>query len=140
MGNTNPARSDWQANVKRQTVKLAWWTTAWVLSMAVATFGPHFLWGDSRGITIAGIAANLLIGFGMIRAFRNHLRSLDELDQKIQLEALSFTLGVVLVVGLAYSNLDVSNIITSDAEISYLVILMSLTYMGAIAFGKRKYR
>jgi hypothetical protein len=91
-------------------------------------------------VTVFGIAANLLIGFGMIRAFRNHLRSLDELDQKIQLDAMSFTLGVALVVGLAYSNLDVSNIIASDAEISFLVILMSLTYLGAIAYGKRKYR
>lgn len=140
MSNADPASGGWQANVKRQTVRLAWWTLAWVLSMALATFGPEFLWSGNRMLTITGIAANLLIGFGMIRAFRNHLRSLDELDQKIQLEAMSFTLGVALVVGLAYSNLDVSNVITSDAEISYLVILMSLTYMGAIAFGKRKYR
>ena len=140
MSDANPAGGSWQANVKRQTIRLAGWTTAWVLSMAIATFGPLLLWGDSRVMTITGIVANLLIGFGMIRAFRNHLRSLDELDQKIQLEAMSFTLGVALVVGLAYSNLDVSNIIASDAEISYLVILMSLTYMGAIAFGKRRYR
>jgi uncharacterized protein YacL len=140
MDNANPAGNGWQANVKRQTVRLAWWTLAWLLSMAAATFGPQFLWGDYRAVTIIGIAVNLLIGFGMIRAFRNHLRSLDELDQKIQLEAMSFTLGVALVVGLAYSNLDVSNIIAADAEISWLVILMALTYLGAIAYGKRKYR
>ncbi len=140
MSNTNSASDGWQANVKRQTVRLGWWTFAWVVSMAVATFGPVFLWGDSLVLTIGGIAINLLIGFGMIWAFRNHLRSLDELDQKIQLEAMSFTLGVALVVGLAYSNLDISDVIASDAEISFLVILMSLTYMGAIAFGKWKYR
>ena len=140
MSNAHPAGGNWQANVKRQTVRLALWTLAWVVSMAAATFGPRYLWGESVALTVLGIAANLLIGFGMIRAFRNHLHSLDELEQKIQLEALSFTLGVVLVVGLAYSNLDVSNVISSDAEISSLCLVMSFTYIGALLFGKSKYR
>lgn len=129
-----------RANVRRHTARLAAWTTAWVLSMALATFGPQFLRPGNRTATIIGIVANLLLGFAMIGAYRKHIRSLDELEQKIQLEAMSFTLGVVLVVGLAYSNLDVSNIIAVDAEISRLVILMGLTYMAAIAFGKWRYR
>lgn len=46
----------------------------------------------------------------------------------------------VLVVGLSYSNLDVSNIIPFNAEISHLVILMGLTYLAGVAGGLRKYR
>ena len=45
-----------------------------------------------------------------------------------------------LIGGLAYSNLDVTNLIPFDAEISHLVILMALTYMVGIAAGIRRYR
>jgi len=139
MNSANSAGNGFQANIKRQTMRLAWWTLAWVVSMAIATFGPKFLWGDNPAITITAIAFNLLLGFGMIWANKNHLRSLDEMHQKIHLEAMGITLGVGLVVGLAYSNLDVSNIISSDAEISNLVILMGLTYFASVLIGTRKY-
>jgi len=140
MNTTNSASGGWQNNVKRQTVKLGYWTFAWLVSMAVATFGPKSLWGSDGMITVLAIGVNLLIGVGMIYANKNHLKSLDELQQKIHLEAMGLTLGVGLVVGLAYSNLDIANIIASDAEISHLVILMGLTYLGAVIFGTRKYR
>lgn len=130
----------WQANVRKHTARLAWWTAGWLVSMAVAVFGPTLLWGSSRPLTITAIGLNLLIGIGMIVANKDHLRSLDELQQKIYLEAMGITLGVGLVAGLAYSNLDVSNIIPFDAEISHLVILMGLTYVAAIAVLNRKYR
>ncbi|MGI9265531.1 MAG: hypothetical protein ACR2QU_11430 [Gammaproteobacteria bacterium] len=139
MNSTNSAGDGFQANVKRQTIRLAWWTLAWVVSMAIATFGPKFLWGEYSVITITAIAINLLLGFGMIWANKNHLRSLDEMHQKIHLEAMGITLGVGLVVGLAYSNLDISNIISSDAEIANLVILMGLTYFISVVIGTRKY-
>ena len=36
----------WQAKVRTQTRKLGYWTLAWVLTMALATFGPKFLKQD----------------------------------------------------------------------------------------------
>ena len=140
MNDASNASGGWHANVKRQTVKLGYWTLAWLISMAVATFGPQFLWGSNDLVTVLAIGVNMLIGFGMIYANKNHLQSLDELQQKIHLEAMGLTLGVGLVAGLAYSNLDVANVIAADAEISHLVILMGLTYLGAVIFGTRKYR
>ena len=50
------------------------------------------------------------------------------------------SLGVALVVGLSYSNLDITNVIAFDADISHLVILMGLTYGLGVMFGVRKYR
>lgn len=139
MISSKAARGGWEANVKRQTVKLGLWTLAWVISMALATFGPRFLW-DGDAVTVIAIGINLLIGVGMIRANRGHLKSLDEMQQKIHLEAMALTLGMGLVVGLAYSALDVANVIAFDAEISHLVILMGLTYLAAVIVGNRKYR
>jgi hypothetical protein len=77
---------------------------------------------------------------GVIVANKRHLLGLDELQQRIQLEAMALSLGVGLVAGLAYSNLDVANLIPGDAEISNLVILISLTYAAGIVAGQRKYR
>ncbi len=90
--------------------------------------------------TILAILVNLGIGFGMIVANKRHLKGLDEMHQKIQLEAMALSLGVGLVVGLGYSNLDVTNVIAFDAEISHLVILMGLTYMAGVFAGLKRYR
>ena len=140
MNDASNASGGWHANAKRQTLRLGYWTLAWLVSMAVATFGPQFLWGSNELITVLAIGVNMLIGFGMIYANKNHLKSLDEMHQKIQLEAMGLTLGVGLVVGLTYSNLDIANVIAADAEISHLVMLMGLTYLGAVILGTRKYR
>ena len=123
----------------RNTRRLAWWTLAWVLSMALASFGPKFLWAEHKLITIAAIVLNLALGVMMILANRNLIRGLDELQRKIHLDAMAITLGVTLVAGLSYSLLDVTNIIPWDAEISFLVILMSLTYLLSLIISQRRY-
>ena len=140
MNNSKPASEGWRANVRRQTVRLAYWTLAWLVTMAIATFGPQFLWTGGSALTPVAIGVNLLTGFGMIYANKEHLKSLDELQQRIQLEAMGIALGVGLVVGLAYSNLDINNVISTDAEISFLVILVALTYLASVFVGTRKYR
>lgn len=133
------SNSDWQDNIKRQTVKLGIWTFAWTASLALSVFGPQ-LWGDNKGLTVAAITLNVVLGAGMIIANKNHLQSLDELKQRIQLEAMAITLGVTLVAGLAYSALDITNVIIWDAEIANLVFLMGATYLLATLIGSRKYQ
>ncbi|MDJ0813629.1 MAG: hypothetical protein QNJ23_07865 [Woeseiaceae bacterium] len=140
MSNSNSASDGWNANLRRRTIRLAYWTVAWVATMAIATFGPEVIWPAGSALTPIAIGVNLLIGFGMIWANKEHLRSLDEMHQRIQLEAMGIALGVGLVVGMAYSNLDISNVISSDAEISYLVIVVALTYLVSVFIGTRKYR
>jgi hypothetical protein len=125
---------------KINTVRLGYWTAAWLLTLAFATFGPIFIWENSPGLSFSAIIFNLVIGGGMIVANKHHLKGLDELHQKIQLEAMALALGVSMVGGLSYSMLDIANIITGDAEISFLVMLMGLTYMGGVIAGHRRYR
>lgn len=132
--------NDWAANTARNTKLLGFWTAGWLLTMALATFGPKFIWDMNTSLTILAIVLNLAIGFGMILANKRHLNGLDELHQKVQLEAMALSLGVGLIVGLSYSNLDVTNVIAFDAEISHLVILMGLTYFAGVVGGLRKYR
>jgi len=125
---------------KRSVVKLAIWTGAWLLSTALAAFGPKFIWDGNTLLSALSIGLNLLIGTGMIFANINHITSLDEMMQKIQLEAMGITLGITLVAGISYSLLDTANVIAQDAEISLLIIVMGLSYMAAVGMGYRKYQ
>ena len=132
--------SDWVARGKKNTMRLGYWTGAWLVTMAAATFGPLLVWQSNQLLTAVAILLNIGIGFGMILANKNHLKGLDEMQQKIQLEAMALSLGVGLVVGLGYSMMDVSNLISFDAQISHLVILVGLTYGAGIFAGRRKYQ
>ncbi len=132
--------NDWNARSRKNTIRLGYWTGAWLVTMAVAVFGPRLAWQSNELLTILAIAINLGIGFGMILANKHSLRGLDELQQKIQLEAMALSLGVGLVVGLSYSTMDVTNLIAFDAEISHLVILVGLTYGVGVFAGLRKYQ
>ena len=127
-----------QGRTRRNTIRLAWWTGAWLVTMATAVFGPLIAW-ESKVISLGAILVNVAAGIGMIVANKQHLDGLDELQRKIQLEAMAIALGVGFVAGLAYSTLDVANVIAGDAEISFLVILISLTYIGGVLIGRRKY-
>ena len=140
MTSTGTESENRASRTHKTTVRLGIWTAAWVLSLAVATFGPLLLWGENRLLTGVAVAVNLVGGAGMILANKRHLKGLDELQQKIQLEAMSLALGVALVVGLAYSTADTTDLMHNDAEISYLVILVTLTYVAGIFFGHRRYQ
>ncbi len=140
MSDNKTAPTAWEQKTIKTTARLGFWTLAWVLSMALATFGPKFIWDGNEPLTILGIIVNMLIGLGMILANKHHLRSLDELHQKVQLEAMALALGVAVVVGLAYSNLDIANVIDQDAEISHLVLLIGVTYLSSLILGLRRYR
>ena len=130
---------DWKAQTKKNTKNLRLWTIAWVLSMAVATFGPMFIWEGENTMTLIGIILNGLLGVGMILANIRHLNGLDDLQKKIQLEGMAIALGVGIVGGLSYSLLDTTNVISQDAEISFLVILIGLTYMVSVLIGQKRY-
>jgi hypothetical protein len=60
-----------------------------------------------------------MISIGMILANRRLRLGLDELQQKIQLNAMGLSLGVGFIVGLSDSNLDITNLITGHADISH---------------------
>ena len=131
---------DWAARVNRNTLRLGYGTGAWLVTTALATFGPQFIWHDNTLLTAIAIFINLAIGLATILANKHHLQSLDEMQQKIQLEAMALSLGVGFVCGLSYSLLDQSNLMAADAEISHLILLMGLTYLAGTVIGNRRYR
>lgn len=131
---------DWSNRIKKNTRILAYWAAAYVVTMALATFGPKYIWDYNDMASIAAMLLNAIVGFGMIYANIRHLKKQDELMQKIQLEAMALSLGIGIVAGLSYSLADASNIIGGDAEISNLVILIGLVYIVSIIINYRRYK
>ncbi len=125
--------------MNQQTKKLALWTWSWVATLAVATFGPKFIWDDHRFLTVFAIVVNLTNGVLMIIANKRFFNSLDELQRKIHLESLAITLGLAVIAGLSFSLLDQTNLIPFDAEIGYLVGFIGITYMIALVINRKKY-
>ena len=124
----------------KNSKELKIWTLAWTLSMAIATFGPQFLWNEESIGTLLAIIVNLILGVRMILANRKFINSGDELQKKIQLESLGLTLGLAVIVGLSYSLLDQTNLISGNAEISVLVLFIGITYLVTMTVNNKKYK
>ena len=139
MVDQRPAASEWQARTSSSVVRLAAWTGAWLVTMALATFGPEFLW-NAGWLTLLAILINLGFGLGMIGANITHVKVLDEMMQRVQLEAMGLSLGIGVVGGLSYALLDTTNLISSDAEIAFLIVLMGITYIVSVVVGVRRYQ
>jgi hypothetical protein len=132
--------SEWQAKSANNSVRLLYWTSAWLVSTALAAFGPKLIWNFQTGLTILGVLCNLTVGAGMILATKRHLQGLDEMHQKIFRDAAVLSLGVGLVCAISYELLEDIKLITFEPEISHVIILMTLTFLAGMIVGNRKYR
>ncbi len=124
---------------KKYLLNLGLWTWSWVATLAIATFGPKFIWDDHTVLTTFAILTNLINGVLMILANRKLFNHYDELERKIHLESLALTLGLTVIVGLTYSLLDQVNLIPFDAEIGILVGFVGLTYMITLLINRKRY-
>ena len=130
----------WMSIRKKNTTRLAFWTATWVITLAIATFGFKFIWEENTTVSLFAFIINISAGIGMIMANIKYIKSLDEMQQKIQLEAMGIALGIGVVGGLSYSLLDITNLIMMDAEISFLVMLIGVSYLVAIIIGHFRYQ
>ena len=125
----------------RENVKmLAVSTTIWLITMAIAAFGPTLLWDNQTSITLLAIALNLIAGLFVIKSNLQYWNSLDEMIQRVHLNAMGIALGLGIVGGLSFSLLETSDILQSESDLSFMVILMSLSYLISIIVGMKRLR
>ena len=124
---------------KKYTKILMAWVFAWVVSTAFLSYGVNFLW-DNLLITKIGLLINLAIGVGMIIANKNLFKHYDELQKKIQFEAMALTLGLAVVVGLTYEISFDFGVINSEPEFEYLLLFISFTYTASNIINSRRYK
>jgi len=132
--------NDYYTTERKNLRHLAYWTGAWGLTVAIAAFGPKFLWDFNSSISILAISISTTIGAGMILMNRKYANGLDEMHRKIFMEAKALALGVGVVGGLSYSMLDAANVIPFHAEIGHLVMLIGVTYFIAYIVGSIRYK
>ena len=132
--------SEWEAKSTNNILRLLSWSAAWLLTTALAAFGPKLLWDFHTVATVLGVLLNLAVGFGMILATKRHLQGMDEMQQKIFRDAAVLSLGVGLVCASSYELLEDVRLITFEPEIPHVVILMCLTFLVGMIIGNRKYR
>jgi hypothetical protein len=136
----NTKSNDWQAIQTKNLRHLAYWTFGWALTLTIPAFGPKFLWDYNPGISILAILINTIIGVGMILMNRRYANGLDEMQRKIFMDAKAMALGVGVVGGLSYSMLDSANVISFDAEIGHLILLMGITYSISFIVASIRYK
>ena len=124
---------------KKQTKIMLAWTLAWVVSLGVLTFAENALW-ENKTYTTIGLIINFAIGIGMIIANKNLFKTYDELQKRIQFEAMAITLGLTVVVGLTYEVSFDFGIIGKEPEFEYLMMFICLSYVVANIVNSRRFR
>lgn len=126
----------------RATGWLAIGTLAWLATLALAQFGPGLLWGSEQTVlSWVAVALNLAVGVGWIVVFIRYLRSVDELNRKIMLDALAATLGVGWVGGFAYIVAESAGLVAYDqSTLGIFSALLGVVFIVGVVIGRIRYR
>ena len=143
MSNANNISNDNNISIeeksKRNTKSLAVWTGAWLVSLALVAFGPILLWDYHKVITLCSIVTNLVMGYKMIMANKQHLEDLDELQQRIHLVAMALSLGVSMVFGAVFGLLESVRLVEFEPNPSSVLFVMGISYAIGMILAHRKY-
>jgi hypothetical protein len=132
-------RSDYDSRSIRDNLVMVLWVFIWMASLTVADKAALYGWWEDGWLTLLAVAVNVALGLGMMVAFMRLMRGMDELQRKIQLDALSMALGISLVGCAAYSLLVTWGYIV-DEEVTDIFMLMCVSYSAAVLIGVWRYR
>ena len=136
----NEKKDNWIIINKRNNKRSISWAVTWVLTLLIISLGSKFIWDFNPVVSAVAIFINAVIGIGMIRANIQYLNGLDEMQRKLNLEAMAVTLGVSVVGGFCYYYLDVTNVISYKADIGFLLSFISIVYLVVLRIGNKKYK
>jgi hypothetical protein len=140
MNQLKTPENGYQSRICSSSLRLLAWSGAWLAATALMKFGPKFLWNRASVLTLLAVGLDVAVGVGMILANKTYIEQLDELQQKVYLNALGITAGVAVIVGVPFSVMGLYHVISFHAEIWHLLLLMGLTFMFSIAYGNWRYR
>jgi len=138
MNQSRPRENGYQSRTLKGLQWLACWAGAWMVATALMKLGPRFLWNKDSAFTLLAAGLDVAVGFGLILAHKNWLAELDELQKKVYFDALGITLGVTVIVGVAYEFLDKYDVI--PFHFSNLLILTCVTLLASVLYGTWRYR
>jgi hypothetical protein len=133
------AKSDYDRRSIRDNLALVGWIFAWMASLTVSDKAALYGWWSAEWITWLSIAVNFALGVWVAIRFVRMLRGMDDLQRKIQFDALAFSFGVSVVATISYSLLVTWGYIT-DEEVSDIFVVMCVAYSLAVVTGALRYR
>ncbi|MCC6585774.1 MAG: hypothetical protein IT168_03570 [Bryobacterales bacterium] len=140
MNPPQPRHHGYHARIRTSIIRLAGWTLAWLAATALMKFGPIVFWNKAVAFTLLAVGLDLAVGVGMILATKKYVTELDDLQQKIYLDALGITVGVGLIAGIPYSVMDSYHVMPFKADVAHIVILMAVTFSASCVYGSWRYR
>ena len=125
--------------LKNGSKTLFFWTTLWVLSVALLAFGPKLLWHFAHAVTVPAVFINLILGIKLLTAHKQHLDDMDEFQKKVHFNAMAISLGMTMILGTIYGLLQPMGFIEEHPTPSNLLFVMGISYLMAVFINFRKY-
>ncbi len=125
--------------IKKKEKNLAFWTVAWVLTFFLLASGPNELW-NSKSITIIALIINVIVAVGMLLSNRDLFEYYDELQKKVQLEAMAITLGISVIFGCLFEQTYKLGLINLKPKLHIFIMFIYMTYLIAVIINSRRYK
>ncbi len=120
---------------KRNANRVNLWAFGWVGTLlTLSLLGT----GEKQGLSLVALvvfALHLLCGIFMILSYRRFVRILDEMERKIQFDALALSVGITMVFFSAASILGQTGVVPATNSAS-LIVVMSMTYVISLIVGR----
>jgi hypothetical protein len=134
------SQNGYQSRVWRGNLRLFLWNGAWAAATMLMAFGPKFLWHKVVAFTLLAAGLDVAVGIGVILTTKKYVMELDELQQRVWLNALGITVGVAVIAVPPLSVLDVSHLLPFHLHISHLVMIMGVTFVVSLVYGSVRYQ
>lgn len=139
MNTSTPTHSDYDRRAIRDNLALVGWVFAWMAALVFSDKAALHGWWSAEWINWLSIAITTGLGLWVIFRYLRLLRGMDELQRRIQLNALAIGLGVSLVGSVTYSLLVTWGYVV-DEEVTDIIVLMCVSYSLAAIAGTVRYR
>lgn len=140
MAQSKSQENGYHSRIYASTLRLLGWNAAWLAATALMKFGPRLLWSQASVLTLLAVGLDVAVGIGMVLAYKTYIADLDELQQKVHLNALAITAGVAVIGGVPFSVMGLYQVISFHAEIWHLLLLVGLTFISSFAYCNWRYR
>ena len=111
----------------------------WALTLMLSTYLSEIGMLESSLLLGIAVAVHSFVGISMLLSYKHFLTQLDEMERKVQLDALALAVGVAIISFSSYSILA-NTATVPPLNSAYLIALIALTYMVGIIKGRLAYR
>lgn len=133
------AAQDVRTRSIKSTMTFLLCTLVWTISFVLADKAALYDWYDSTASAVTAIVVNVVLGIVMVLTFMRHLRVMDELQRKIQMDALALALGAAMVGGFALLLMQTTGLM-DEPQLDNLILLIFATHLVSTVVGNLRYR